>query len=47
MKLRNLLFLAAASFSAASAFAQKGIEDGSKYGLFEEHQCLYSVCKDK
>lgn len=44
MKLRNLLFLAAASFSAASAFAQKGIEDGSKYGHGQDSlNCLKNI----
>lgn len=44
MKLKKLLFLAFVALSATSAFAQKGIEDNSKYGHGEDSlNCLRNI----
>lgn len=44
MKLKKLLFLVVAAVSATSAFAQKGIEDNSKYGHGEDSlNCLRNI----
>lgn len=44
MKLRKLLFFAAVAVSASSAFAQKGVEDGSKYGHGQDSiNCLNNL----